>query len=136
MTILLDADILLDIAFDRKPHAAAAAELVDRIERGQATGFIAWHTLSNVYYLLRPKDGATAARAFLSDLLAFVGVAPVSTANAKFAASLPMADFEDALQAAAAIACRADAIATRNIRHYSRSPVRAETPAKLLRNLA
>jgi hypothetical protein len=53
----------------------------------------------------------------------------------RHAAAFPIRDFEDALQAAAAMACGADVIATRNVRDYAGSPVRAVTPSALLGEL-
>ena len=135
MTLLVDTDILIDFVLDRRPHAAAAGELLDALERRQATGFIAWHSVANFHYLVVSKQGASATKAFLLDLLRFVQVAPTSTDSVRYAASLPMRDFEDALQVAAAAACGANAIATRNVRDYARSPVRATTPAMLLKEL-
>ena len=55
--MLLDTDILIDLALDRRPHAQAAADLLDRIEHGTLTAFIAWHTVSNFYYLVSPSRG-------------------------------------------------------------------------------
>jgi predicted nucleic acid-binding protein len=133
--LLVDTDILIDFALDRRPHAAAAGELLDALERRQATGFIAWHSVANFYYLVVSKQGASATRAFLLDLLRFVQVAPTSTDSVRYAASLPMRDFEDALQVAAAVACGANTIATRNVRDYARAPVRATTPTILLKEL-
>lgn len=136
MILLVDTDILIDFALDRRPHAAAAGELLDVLERRQATGFIAWHSVANFHYLVVSKQGASATKAFLLDLLRFVQVAPTSTDSVRYAASLPMRDFEDALQVAAAVACGANTIATRNVRDYARSPIRAATPAVLMKDLA
>jgi predicted nucleic acid-binding protein len=133
--LLVDTDILIDFALDRRPHAVAAGELLDALERRQATGFIAWHSVANFHYLVVSKKGSSATRAFLLDLLRFVQVAPTSTESVRYAASLPMRDFEDALQVAAAVACGAQTIATRNVRDYARAPVRATTPMVLLREL-
>ncbi len=49
--MLLDTDVLIDVALDRRPHSDAAAKLLDRIERDPRNAFIAWHTASNFYYL-------------------------------------------------------------------------------------
>lgn len=136
MILLVDTDILIDFALDRRPHAAAAGELLDALERRQATGFIAWHSVANFHYLVVSKKGASATRAFLLDLLRFVQVAPTSTESVRYAANLPMRDFEDALQVAAAVACGANMIATRNVRDYTRSPVRAATPTALMKELS
>ena len=133
MILLIDTDVLVDVALGREPHAAASGELLSLIEKGHAAGFIAWHSLSNFHYLLTSARGSSEAREFLRDLLLFIDVAPTSTSSASYAIGLPMRDFEDALQVSAAVACRADAIATRNIRDYAKSPVKADTPANLLK---
>jgi predicted nucleic acid-binding protein len=46
-----------------------------------------------------------------------------------------MADFEDAMQVAAARACGARHIVTRNVRDYQRSPIRAVDPQEALSGL-
>lgn len=130
--ILVDADVLLDVALDRAPHAAASAELLDRLERGRHRGFVAWHTLSNLYYLLRPATGSGDAREFLAELTGLLVVTPVDTDAFRFAATLPMKDLEDAMQVAAARACGALYIATRNVRDFESSPVPSRTPSELL----
>ena len=91
--ILLDTDVLIDVALDRAPHAANAARLLDLLERRPRMAFVAWHTLSNFYYLVSPTRGRRDARDFLVDLTRFVLVAPTDTEAFQFAALLPMPDF-------------------------------------------
>ncbi|MYA35273.1 MAG: type II toxin-antitoxin system VapC family toxin [Gammaproteobacteria bacterium] len=55
--ILLDTDVLIDLALDRQPHAPAAARLIDSIEQGDQRACIAWHTISNFYYIVAPSRG-------------------------------------------------------------------------------
>ena len=133
--ILLDTDVLIDVALDRHPHADPAAELLDRIEHGAEAAFIAWHSVANFYYLVAPALGGVNARDFIGDLTRFVAVATTDTAGVRYAAALPMADFEDALQVAAARACGARHIVTRNVRDYARSPIRAVAPQEALNEL-
>ncbi len=90
---------------------------------------MAWQSLSNFYYLISPTKGAHQARDFLSDLLQFVDIAPATLESFQAACKLPMSDFVDAMQVAAAMSCGADIIATRNIRDYARAPIKAATPA-------
>ncbi len=130
--ILLDTDVLIDVALDRHPHADSAAELLDRIEQGAETACVAWHSLSNFYYIVRPDLGGTGARDFIVELTGFVAVAKTDTTSIRYAAQLPMADFEDAMQVAAARACGARHIVTRNVRDYARSPIRAVSPQDAL----
>jgi len=134
--ILLDTDVLIDVALDRDPHVDASAALLGLLERRPRMAFVAWHTLSNFFYLVSPTHGREDARQFLVDLTRFVSVAPTDTEAFHYAAFLPLPDFEDALQVAAARACGASYIATRNVRDFQGSPVPARTPADLLGELA
>lgn len=136
MKVLLDTDVLVDLALDRKPHAEPASALVDALERRPGTGFIAWHSISNFYYLVAPSRGKASARSFLLDLAKFVDVSATTTASLRFAGGLEMKDFEDALQVAAAVACGADFIATRNLPDYARAPVKAMAPGAALKQLS
>ena len=133
--ILLDTDVIIDIALDRRPHSDSASELLDRIEHGAEAAFIAWHSVSNLYYVVAPALGGVSARDFIVELTRFVAVATTDTEGIRYAAELPMDDFEDAMQVAAARACGARHIVTRNVRDYERSPIRAIDPQEALRGL-
>ena len=133
--ILLDTDVLIDIALDRRPHSDPAAELLDRIEHGGETAYIAWHSVSNLYYVVTPSLGGVSARDFIVELTRFVAVAATDTEGIRYAAELPMKDFEDAMQVAAARACGARHIVTRNVHDYERSPIRAVAPQEALSEL-
>ena len=80
--ILLDTDVLIDIALDRPPHSDPAAELLDRIEHGAEAASIAWHSVSNLYYVVTPTLGGVSARDFIVELTRFVGVATQPTPKA------------------------------------------------------
>ena len=133
--ILLDTDVLIDVALDRHPHAGPAAHLLDRLEHGAESACIAWHTVSNFYYLVAPSRGGPGARDFILELTRFVAVAATGAEAVRYAAELPMADFEDALQVAAARACGARCIVTRNVRDYARSPIPAVEPQAAISGL-
>jgi len=133
--ILLDTDVLIDVALDRRPHADSAAELLDRIEHGAEAAFIGWQSVSNCYYLVAPELGGVNTRDFIVELTRFVAVAATDTESIRYAAGLPMADFEDAMQVAAARACGARHIVTRNVKDYERSPIRAVSPQDALSGL-
>ena len=122
MKILLDCDVLLDVALDRQQFVEHSVKVLRWAEtEGEAA--VAWHSLANCAYLL--KDGG---REFLKGLLQIVKVAPVATADAERALTLPMSDLEDALQAASALSFGASFISTRNLRDYRQSPVPAISP--------
>ena len=130
MRALLDTDVLIDIALKREPFFAAAAEVVRWAQDTPGQSAVAWHSLSNVAYVVRPD-----ARLFLEHLLRFVEVASVGTAEAKHALRFPMNDLEDALQAASALAFGADYMVSRNLSHYGHSPVSALSPIQFLKKI-
>ncbi|MDE0066108.1 MAG: PIN domain-containing protein [Acidimicrobiaceae bacterium] len=133
--MLLDTDVLIDVALDRQPYSEPTSELLDRIEHGNRRAFIAWHTVSNFYYLVAASSGGSSASDFLVELTGFVSVAATDTESVRYAASLSMSDFEDALQVAAAQACGARHIVTRNVKDYMYSPIPAITPQEALNEL-
>ena len=93
---------------------------------------IAWHSVSNLYYLVAPARGGVRTRDFIVHLTRIVAVAATGTEAIRYAAELPMTDFEDAMQVAAARACGAGHIVTRNVRDYERSPIPAVAPQEAL----
>ncbi|HUF62239.1 MAG TPA: PIN domain-containing protein [Verrucomicrobiales bacterium] len=129
MRILIDTDVLLDVALARQPHLKSSAAVL-RWAESQGEAFVAWHSLTNCSYLLK-----NSGRSFLEKLLRIVAVAPCETSHARRALSLPMADLEDAFQAAAALAVNADCVVTRNAADYRRSPVPALIPDQFLRRI-
>ena len=135
MIVLIDTDVLIDVALDRMPFSESASMLLNAAEVKVFKSFIAWHSLSNFFYIVLSSKGIVKAKQFISDLLEFTYISPTKTIDARYAATLAISNFEDAMQIAAARACRAERIITRNIKHYSRSPIPALIPEKFLRDL-
>ena len=128
MIVLVDTDVLIDVALAREPFVGPAVRLLESLEQRPGAAYLAWHSLSNFHYMVAPTRGRSDAKGFLLELSRFIGVAPTTTESLRIAGGLEMADFEDALQVAAALACRAEVIATRNLKDYKRSPVPALSP--------
>ena len=136
MRLLIDINVLLDVALQR-PGAPASARLLGMCGR-QHEGWLAWHSVATLAYLIERQHSAGAglpvsSRDFIRGLLGWAQVARTGTADALAALDLPMSDFEDALQAAAAMACGAQVIVTRNERDFKASPVPAMSPEAALR---
>lgn len=123
MKILIDTNILLDVALRRQPFFADSARVLDWAEANPKAAAVAWHSVSNFAYLVKGD-----ARKFLGDLLSFTEVAAGSTATVRQALAMPTRDLEDALQASAALEFGADLIVTRNIADYKKLPIKALTP--------
>jgi hypothetical protein len=129
--ILIDTDVLLDVALGREPWLSASSETLAWAVDHPGSAAVAWHTVANIAYLA-PVD----ARGFLGDLLFSVDVAPCGTRHALEALAFPMGDLEDALQSAAALAFGAEWIVTRNLSDFRGSPVPAIAPSEFAARLA
>ena len=132
MRLLLDINVLLDVLLERDPWARPAAELLAIIETDQAQGFVAAHTLPTVYYVVaKSQDRDTATRA-MHDLLHLLDVVPVEKQDFYRALSLPLNDFEDAVQAAAAFRIDAEYLVTRNEPDFKGASIATATPSTVL----
>jgi predicted nucleic acid-binding protein len=129
--LLIDINVLLDVALQR-PEAASSARVLAQCGK-QHEAWLAWHSIATLAYLIERQTSNVTARDFIRDLLGWAQVAATSTQDAVVALDLPLADFEDALQVAAAMACGAQFIITRNERDFKKSPVPALSPDAFLR---
>lgn len=118
--------LLLDVAFLR-PGEPATSQVIARCGR-EHEAWLAWHSVATLAYLIERQHSAVQARDFVRSLLVWADVAVTQRSDALHALEWPMPDYEDALQAAAAMACGAQIIITRNVRDFKGSPVSAMTP--------
>ena len=130
MKILIDTDVLIDVALDRVPHAEESGWVLDWAESHPGSAGVSWHTLTNVAYLVKGDP-----RRFLRELLGFMIVPGTSTEAARQTLRLPVADLEDAFQVVAALQFGAKHIVTRNTKDYRRSPIPAITPSQFVEEL-
>lgn len=131
MRLLLDINILLDVAFARTGEEATSQVLARCGHEHEA--WLAWHSVATLAYLIERQQSAAAARDFVRGLLEWADIAVTGRADAQQALAWPMPDYEDALQAAAAVACGAQVILTRNERDFKGSPVPAMAPEAFIR---
>ena len=136
MRLFIDCDVLLDVGLERTPFVETSSLLIDYLEANPFTGCIAWHSLSNIYYIASKANGKDQARAFISDLCSFLYVVPTGNSDVFTALKQPMADFEDALQCSAALACGAQYIITRNLSDYAKAPLQAYDPIEFIKQLS
>ncbi len=133
MKILLDTDVLMDVALGRTDFGPDSRALIEWCQHTPQAAVVAWHTMSNLFYLLSAARSNSFARSFLGELLDFAAIANGGTEAVRSALTLPMNDFEDALQVAAAISGSAQFIITRNVTDYRASPLPALTPKSFLK---
>jgi hypothetical protein len=137
MRLLLDANVLLDcliLESSGLPRVGkeAGARILDLCDRGHHQGLVAWHTLPIISYYHGRQNALDQTAALMDALLRVVEIPTVGHAEALAWRSHGIADFEDALQAASAVAGQADFIVTRNEDDFVGAPVPALTPEAFL----
>lgn len=132
MKLLLDINVLLDVLLDREPWSEAAAALLSVIESEAAEGFVAPHTLPTIYYIVSQARDRKLAAAAVNDLLRILQVAPLTKIDFQEALTLPISDFEDAVQATAALRIGADYLVTRNEKDFREAAVPIADPATIM----
>jgi len=127
--LLFDLNVVLDVLLDRHPHVEAAARVWTAVEAKLAIGLLPAHALTTIHYLVARERGPREARRVVETLLGIFQVAPVDEPALRQALALPFGDFEDAVCAACAVAARCDALVTRDVSGFRKSPVPVLTPA-------
>jgi predicted nucleic acid-binding protein len=129
MRILVDANVIFDVYERRQPHYAASQQICRLAQRRTIAAAIAGHTIANGFYIYRKPFAAFVNERLLEDF----EVCCADAHHTRSCLKLGIGDFEDALQAGAAMAWEAAFIVTRNERDFKRSPVPAISPSAYLK---
>jgi len=142
LRLFLDANVLVDVALKRvdergTPLWVASTLLLDEIYKGKHQGLTSVLSLYVVYVLVNPrntKSGDTIARDKLRGFKGFIEVVDLTDSLLEESLAEKRLRFEDALQFVTARLADAEAIVTRNIRHFSKikEEIRVLTPEELI----
>jgi hypothetical protein len=128
MKVLIDTNVLFDVYEHRQPHYQASNQVFCLARRAELSIAVASHSVANgLYYYGKPFVPFVQER-LLDD-------AEVCCADAhltRWCLGLGISDLEDALQAGAAMAFKAQFIISRNTRHFRQSTIPAMSPAEFL----
>jgi predicted nucleic acid-binding protein len=136
MRALLDTDIVLDLILDRAPFADAATTLWEEHRNGRLQAYVSPITPVSVFCIVRKIMGAEVANNAVRLILDGLDVCPLDAAALRLALGLPLNDFEDAVQVAAALSAQLDVIATRNSQDFVGAPVSVLSPLDLIARLS
>ncbi|MEG3837013.1 MULTISPECIES: PIN domain-containing protein [unclassified Microcoleus] len=135
MKILIDTNIIVDVALDREPFFSESDRILTFVEEAKIQGYISASTFSDLYYIIRRDRGRDWTLDFLRQLATFCQVATVDNSVISMALTCNFKDFEDAIQYSTAVINRIDAIVTRNPRDFPVTTPRIVTPNQLILEL-
>ncbi|MCP3932103.1 MAG: PIN domain-containing protein [Bacteroidetes bacterium] len=72
--VLLDTNIILDIALKRQPHFHFSVQIFEKIDERKIEGFVTATTITDIYYVSKKETSQEDARAFLLQLVQIVEV--------------------------------------------------------------
>ena len=132
MRILLDTNIILDIALGRVPHLADSADVFRKIDNESIYGFVTATTITDIYYVAKREKGHQTTIDFISNLIEIVDVIGIDREIVIASLVSDFADFEDAIQSVSSRLNGIDYIITRNHKDFIKSEISAVSPKELL----
>lgn len=132
--LLLDTNIILDIALKREPHFEHSSRLFELIDNKRIIGYITATTVTDIYYISRKEKGNEIAIEFISNLIEVVDVLGIDKNTIVKALNSKLKDFEDAVQVAAAEYHEIEIIVTRNKSDFVNTGIEILSPKEFIDN--
>jgi predicted nucleic acid-binding protein len=126
--VLLDTNIILDIALERREFFEKSKELMRFITQRDIPAYVTATTTTDIYYILKKSKGHKPTIEFLRNLFGFIDIAYVSSQVIINALQSELTDFEDAVQVESAKENGIGIIITRNKADFVKSDVSVFTP--------
>jgi len=133
--VLIDTNVIVDVALEREPFYAESDRILTFVEESQIQGYVSASTFSDLYYIIRRDKGRDWTLEFLRQLATFCQVATVDNSVISIALTCNFKDFEVAIQYSTAVINLIDAIVTRNPRDFPVNIPRIVTPNQLIQEL-
>lgn len=134
MKILIDTNVVLDIALNRKPYVENAALLWRLAEQKEITACLSNTSITDIFYIISKHADQEKARGFIADILDTFSLADIDEEGFREALGSDMADFEDAVQYVICDRNGCDALATRNKADFGYRP-NVLDPAELIERI-
>lgn len=133
MRVLIDTCVIIDALQSRVPFAEAAQKIFIHSANKQFEGYITAKSVTDIYYLthrLTHSDAET--RKILSKLFTLFYLLDTTSLDCQKAISSEITDYEDAVMVETAIRSEMDCIVTRNVKDYTKSPIKVHEPSAFL----
>ncbi len=131
--ILIDTNVILDIALDRELFVEKSVEFIRLIVKKNIKAFLTATTVTDIYYITKTKTGHNKTIGFLKNLFEFIKIAGVDTVSILNALKSDMTDFEDAVQTETAKQNEIGIVITRNKKVFENSGLAIYSPAEYIK---
>jgi predicted nucleic acid-binding protein len=125
----------MDFLINREPYVSEAARIIELCSEKVIVGFVAPHSISNIFYLLRKQYSIAQRKNLLTEICEIFYISTLDKPKIMSAlANESFDDFEDCLQYECALEVEADYIITRNPADFLNSQVEVVLPTDFLAN--
>jgi|AntRauTorckE6833_2_1112554.scaffolds.fasta_scaffold27885_1 predicted nucleic acid-binding protein len=135
MKVVLDTNIILDIALKRTPFFNDSSKLISLIGLNKIDAYLTATTITDIYYIIRKSQGHVKTLSFITSLLKIVDVLSIDSRIILKSLKSDIKDFEDAIQANAAYFNQIDYLITRNKKDFINSDVKALSPKEFFQEV-
>lgn len=118
MNILLDSNVILDLALKRKPYIESIRPILQKADENQFYFYITSASITDIHYVISKEIGKTKSLKFLKDLVSKVELCISDKQIIQNALQSNFKDFEDAVQYYAALSSNLEVIITRNKKDF------------------
>lgn len=136
MRILIDTNVLVDYIENRQSFSESAEKIINACADEKIEGYIAAHSVSNLFYILRKHYTVQERRRLLKSMCTILSVVGID--HEKIMDALDddgFDDFEDCLQEKCAVEFGADYIVTRNIKDFENTKVKCLDAEEFVRTI-
>lgn len=137
MVALIDTNVIIDFLTKREPYAEDAIKIISLCNRQKIAGYLAAHTIPDLFYILRRDFSIRQRKEMLKALCKIFNISGLE--RDKILAALDndeFEDFEDCLQMECAVEIGAEYIITRNLPDFVNSKIPAIEPKDILKTLS
>ena len=134
MDVLIDANVIINFITGRSdPFQKTSEQVMNLCSQGRLRGYVAFHSLSIIWYIIRKSYSDAEARYWLEIVCKILNVAAATRKQVMEAITdTDFRDFEDCLQDQCAQAIGAEYLVTCNVRDFRCAKTRAVTPDEML----
>ncbi len=133
--ILVDTNVILDIALNRNPFVQKSSELIRLIEKDKIQAYVSATTVTDIYFIAQRKTSHNKAIEFLKNLFELIEIAGVESVSILNALNSKMKDFEDAVQCETAKQNDIQIIVTRNQSDFKDSGLKVFSPEDFINSI-
>jgi len=127
--VFVDTNVILDVVLQRDGFWGDSLKVFQFEEQGKIKACVSASSITDVFYISRKKLSIPTARQVIEDLLSIFEVVGVDGKDLTGALSVPIDDYEDALQAYCASKVSADVLVTKDMEGFPGIGIEVVDPA-------